>query len=132
MYALTFAYLLSPNWPYTPPYCTYAQHCGDFSLFSIFARTKSRKKQIIKVTFFPLDVFNRHFLYFLLISVFVFLRGCIFLLICFWCFCCFWWVQSLFVRIKNKGFKTALITSFILLLNLSYYKHEFFIHYNLF
>ena len=31
----------------------------------------------------------------------------------------------------NKGI-SALITSFILLLNLSYYKHEFFIHYNLF
>ena len=35
-------------------------------------------------------------------------------------------------RKKNKKFKTALITSFILLLNSSYYKHEFFNHYNLF
>ena len=31
-----------------------------------------------------------------------------------------------------KGLKLPLITSFILLLNLSYYKHEFFNHYNLF
>ena len=38
------------------------------------------------------------------------------------------------VRAKSfrKKFKTALITSFILLLNSSYYKHEFFNHYSLF
>ena len=57
-------------------------------------------------------------------------------------FSAFWCLLVLFVRvksfrkknkiIKNKKFKTALITSFILLLNLSYYKHEFFNHYNLF
>ena len=41
-----------------------------------------------------------------------------------------------FRKKKNKEFKTdefkTLITSFILLLNLSYYKHVFFNHYDLF
>ena len=47
---------------------------------------------------------------------------------------CFFLVASLFVffcafcakSFRKKEFKTALIASFILLLNLSYYKHEFF------
>ena len=41
-------------------------------------------------------------------------------------FWCFWCVQNIFVK-KHKEFKTALLTSFTLLLKLSYYKQEFFI-----
>ena len=41
---------------------------------------------------------------------------CLLVLLLLWCFWCFWCVQNVFVR-KNKEFKTALITSFILLLN---------------
>ena len=37
--------------------------------------------------------------------------------LCFRCFWCFWFVRNLFVN-KNKEFKTALITSFILLLQI--------------
>ena len=49
---------------------------------------------------------------------------------CFLCFClvaslCFLCMLNLFVK-KIKRFKTALITSFTLLLNSSYYKHEIF------
>ena len=64
-----------------------------------------------------------------------------FIFVCLFAFCAFVWLRFvllvLLVRAKSfckkkKGFKTALITSFILLLNLSYYKHEFFNHYNLF
>ena len=46
--------------------------------------------------------------------------GCSFVLSCaFWCFWCFLCVRNLFVKKKiNKEFKTALITSFILLLAL--------------
>ena len=43
----------------------------------------------------------------------------------FWCFWCFWCVQNLFVKTK-KGFKTALITSFILLFTRSMKTYVFF------
>ena len=36
---------------------------------------------------------------------------------CFWCFVRFWCLRNLFVK-KKKEFKTALITSFILLLRI--------------
>ena len=141
MYALTIAYLASPNWFYTPTYCTYTYinlvvghrylvhlHCGDFSLFSILFSSRGKKAQNANKRisdFFPLRCFWAHFLFLFAYLRFVLLFGCV---LCFWCFCC---VQNLFVK-KNKGFKTALITSFILLLNLSCYKHEFFNNYNLF
>ena len=54
-------------------------------------------------------------------------------LICVLCFRAFSWLRlSSFgafcaKSFRKKEFKTALITSFILLLNLSYYKHEFFL-----
>ena len=51
---------------------------------------------------------------YLLICVFVLLPECLCTFQCFLCFQCFWCVQNLFV--KKKEFKTALITSFILLL----------------
>ena len=63
------------------------------------------------------------FLFLFAYLCFVFLLGCVLVLL------------VLFVLAKSfckKEFKTASITSFILLLNLSYYKHEFFNHYNLF
>ena len=40
---------------------------------------------------------------------------CVFVLLCFWCYLCFLCVRNLFVNKKIKSFKTALITSFILL-----------------
>ena len=46
------------------------------------------------------------------------------LFVLFGAFWCFWCVQNPFVK-KKKRFKTSLITSFILLLNLSYCKYEF-------
>ena len=46
---------------------------------------------------------------------FVLLLECLCAISSFWCFSCFWCVRNLFVK-KNEGFKTALITSFILLL----------------
>ena len=66
--------------------------------------------------------------------LFVLLLGCIFVLfVPFVIFVIFvpFVLFVLFVRVKsfckkNKKFKTALITSFTLLLNSSYYKHEYF------
>ena len=55
-----------------------------------------------------------------LICLFAFLFFCLVTSLCYCTFCCVW---NLY---EKKMFKTALITSFILLLNLSYYKHEFF------
>ena len=61
------------------------------------------------------------FVLFVFLVLFVLLLGCAFTLFCafgaFLCFLCFLCVQNLFVKKKNKKFKTALITSFILLLN---------------
>ena len=78
------------------------------------------------------------FYFCLLICVFVLLLGCVFVLLVLFVLLEFLVLFVLFARAKsfrkkqNKEFITALITSFILLLNLSYYKHEFFNHYNLF
>ena len=54
-------------------------------------------------------------------------------LICVLCFCAFSWLRLCSFgafcakSFRKKEFKTVLTTSFILLLNLSYYKHEFFL-----
>ena len=82
-----------------------------YSLF--FACTKSTKTQMSKwVTFFPLVVFKHIFYFCSLISVFVLLFGCVFVLLVLLVRS-----KSFCKKIKNKKFKTALITSFILLLN---------------
>ena len=122
---------------------TFTLHCGDFSLFFYFlfsvfyflsfTRTKSTKTPITEsVTFCPLDVFKCIFYFIFACSVLYFWLVAFLRFLCFLYFLCFWCVQNLFVKKKNKKFKISLITSFILLLNLSYYKHEFFNHYNLF
>ena len=78
------------------------------------------------------------FYFCLLICVFVLLLGCVFVLLVLFVLLEFLVLFVPFARAKsfrkkqNKEFITALITSFILLLNLSYYKHEFFDHDNLF
>ena len=105
-----------------------------FALLRSYKKHKNANKRISQ--YFPLRCFLGAFLIFFRLFVFctfAWLRFCAFL--CFWCFLvlfgafwCFWCflcVQNLFVK-KNKEFKTDLITSFILLLNSSYYKHEFF------
>ena len=74
--------------------------------------------------------------FFIFVRSFAFLCFCstaFLCFLCFWCFWCFLVLSVLFVRAKsfckkNKKFKTSLI----LLLNSSYYKHEFFNHFNLF
>ena len=84
------------------------------------------------MTFFPLDLFRHIFLFLLACSLLCFC------LVVFLCFCAFVLLVLLVLLVranfflKKKRFKTALITSFTLLLNLSYYKDEFFNHYNLF
>ena len=102
-----------------------------FFLFSFLRAHKKRKNANKQIgDFFPHRCFLSVFFIFLRLWHFVLLLGCVFVLLCFWCF---WCMQNLFVK-KNiyRGFKTALITSLILLLNLSYYKHGFFNNYNLF
>ena len=73
-------------------------------------------------------VASLYFLCFLcFLSFLCFLCFCVFVLfvffVTFFLLVCVW---NLFLK-KNKNFKTALITSFTLLLTLSYYKHEFFL-----
>ena len=64
-----------------------------------------------------------------LIRLFVFLCFSLVVSLCFLCFLCH---QNLFVKKKKKKFKTARINSCTLLVNLSYYKHDFFFNHNLF
>ena len=100
-------------------------HCRDFSFLYFllfFLRTHKKHKNANKWIsyFFQLRCFLSTLFYFcLLICVFVFLLGCVFMhfgTFCAFCaFGAFWCVQNLFVK-KNKEFKTALISSFILLL----------------
>ena len=68
--------------------------------------------------FFFTEMFFKYIFYFC--SLICILRFCAFFVLlvlfwcfwCFWCFLCFLCVQNLFVKkIKNKKFKTALITS---------------------
>ena len=121
-------------------------HCKDFSFFYFlfsFLRVHKKPKNTNKRIryFFPLRCFLRAFfifvclftfLYFCLVAFLYFLCFWCFLVLfgTFWCFWCFLCVQNL--SIKKKKFKTALITSFILLLNLSYCRHEFFNYHNFF
>ena len=87
--------------------------CRDFSffLFSIFFSSRF-------FFFFFTEMFFKYIFYFC--SLICILRFCAFFVLlvlfwcfwCFWCFLCFLCVQNLFVKkIKNKKFKTALITS---------------------
>ena len=99
-----------------------------FFLFSFLCEHKNANKRISY--FFPLRCFLGTF--------FVFVHSFVFWAFFFWwCFCafgaflfffmllllfgafwCFWYVQNLFIKKKNKEFKTTLITSFIILLSL--------------
>ena len=120
----------------------------DFSFFSFlfyFLRVHKQHKNANKQIsyFFPLRCLLSAFFIFLRLftfCAFTWSRFCVlwyflvlFVLFCvlcaLWCFLC---VRNIFIKKVNKKFKTPLITSFILLLNLSCYKHEFFNHYNLF
>ena len=92
-----------------------------FFLLSFPRAHKKHKNANKRISdFFPLRCFFKRIFYFcslVAFCAFAWLRLCAFVLLCFWCFWCFWCVQNLFVT-KNKGFKTALITSFILLIKL--------------
>ena len=95
-----------------------------YFLFSFLCLHKKHKNTNKRISYSPplicfLSVF------FIFVCLFAFLCFCFvaFLcFLCFWCFWCFlvlfgafWCVRNLFVK-NNKKFKTALITSFILLL----------------
>ena len=71
--------------------------------------------------FFPLRYFLSTYVIFVRLYRFVLLLGCVFVLLVL-----FVPAKSFCENKKKKEFKTALITSFTLLLNLSYYKHELF------
>ena len=75
-------------------------HCGDFSLCSIFFSSHAQKRKTNN--FHPLSSFYARFV-------------CWFWLVTCFCFLCAW---NIFVK-KNKESKTALITSFTLLLQYS-------------
>ena len=102
MYEATTTYLVSPNWSYTPTYCTYTyiNLVAETSVFStstlwalfsffyslFFARTKSTKIYISKqMTFLTLDVFKRIFYCcfcsLVAFCVFAWLRLCAFVLL---------------------------------------------------
>ena len=124
MYAVTTAYLVSPNWPYTPTHCSYtyinlvvgtsvfstSTLWGLFSFFYslFFARTKTQINEY--VTFFPLDVFERifHFCSLVAFCSLAWFRLCAFALLL--------RAKSFCKKKKIKEFKTALIISFALLL----------------
>ena len=132
MYALTFAYLVSP----VHLHCIVETFFFFFSLFSIFyflfsflCVHKKHKNAIKRISyFFPLRCFLSAFFIF-----FTYLRFCVFAWLrfgAFWCFLCFWCLFVFFVAFfvlfcackifsekNNKKLKTALMTSFILLLN---------------
>ena len=92
-----------------------------FFLFSFLYAYKKRKNahkrnQIKKAAFYA---HKKHLSWKKpLICLFTFLCFCLDASLCFMCFrcflcyLCFLWVRNLFVKKKNKGFKTALLTSF--------------------
>ena len=85
-----------------------------FFLFSFLSARKKHKNANKRTSdFFLLRCFLSAFLFLFACSVLYF---CLVASLCFWCFWCFWCVRNLFVK-KNKAFKTALITSFTLLLS---------------
>ena len=144
MHEITFAYLVSPVDLHCIVDTFFLLFFFYFLFFIFyflfFACTKNTKTQIANKLLFPLQMFFNRIFYFLFaylrFRVFAWLSFC-----AFWCFLCFWWflvlsvvfgafqcflcffvlfgefwcVQNLFVK-KKKEFKTALITSFILLL----------------
>ena len=112
-------------------------HCRDFSffLFSIFfLRTHKKHKNVNKRIsyYFPLRSFLSTFFIFVRLQRFVHLLSSVFvlfvfsvvlvLLMFFVFFCVFLYVRKPFL--KKKGFKTSLITSFILLLLLSFFAQK--------
>ena len=117
MYALTFAYLVSP----VHLYCLagtflFSFFCFLFFIFYslFFTCTKNAKKEVSEQVTFPSWMFFKRIFYFC--SLICVLYFCLVAFLCFlrfwyfwyfWCFWCFWSVRE---------FKTALITSFILLL----------------
>ena len=111
MYALTIAYLMRPNWFYAPTYSPLLNIVGTF-LFSLFSFLRVHKKH--KNANKRLDIFKHIFNFFSLICVFLLLLGWVFMLLMLLV------LLVLMVRAKSfckKGFKTALITSFTLLLS---------------
>ena len=114
-----------------------------FSFLRVHKKHKNANKRISY--FFPLGCFLSAFLFLFAYLRFVLLLGCVFVLFCvfllfvlfgaFVAFCCFlmlFGVCEIFLLKKkknNKEFKTALITSFILLLTLR--KHQVSVHQNL-
>ena len=115
-------------------------HCRIFHFFIfyfLFLRVNKKHRNANKWIsyFFPLRCFlNAFFIFVCLFAfcAFAWLCFCAFSAFCtFGAFLYFWCVQNVFVKKNIKKFKTTLITSFILLLNLSFCKHEFFNHYNL-
>ena len=125
-----------------------ALHCRDFSFFYFllffvfFCGHKKHKNANQRISyFFPLRCFLSAFLIF--VPLFPLFCFCLIAFLCFLCFCVFcvfgafvalvlFGAYKIFSQKKKKKFETAVITSFILLLKLSYCKHEFFNHYNLF
>ena len=118
MYALTFAYLVSP----VHLHCIVETFFFFFSLFSIFyfpfsflcvhKKHKNANKRISY--FFPLRCFLSHFLFFSLICVFVFLLGCVLVLFdafyAFGAFSCFLLLFLCF-SVRVKSFRKKIIKS---------------------
>ena len=73
------------------------------------------------------------FIFVRLFAFYAFAWLCFYVFSAFWCFFMLFGACKVFSQKKtNKKLKTVLMTSCILLLNFSYYKREFFNHYNLF
>ena len=108
----------------------------DFLFIYFFFRVHKKHKNVNKriSNFFLTQMFFKRIFYFCsLICVQYF---CLVAFLCFLYFLCFFVLFGackIFSQKKknNKKFKTILMTSFILLLNSSYYKREFFSHCNL-
>ena len=106
-------------------------HCRDFScfyfLFSFFPAHEKHKNAKKRISFyFPLSYFlflfaDLHFVFFARVHFCAFCSFCVFGAFCaFWCFLVLFGACKIFLLKKNnKKFKTALITSFILLPNFS-------------
>ena len=117
MYQLIFTYLLSPIHYLVR---TFLFFLIFFFLFSFLCEHKNHKNANKRISdFSPLDVFEEHFL-FLSICVFVLLSVYFFvllvLLVLLLLLVLFVRDKSFCKKKKKKEFKTALITSFILLL----------------
>ena len=103
MYAFTFAYLVSPVYLH----CIVGTFpCFLFSIFFFSRAQKTQKRKYANKLLFSLRCFQAHFSFLFACSVLYFFLVA---------FLCFWCVRNLFIK-NNKGFQTALIISFILLL----------------